>query len=110
MCLISNYIETSLIVYLIAFLQGASKHLLYGAFKAHFYRKHNASPPLNITVRTVAFKCIMALCERQCQDTKDLIAHLKEHISEGREVSCPVKECTRFHCQIFIYCPHVTET
>lgn len=66
----------------------------YGAFKAHFYRKHNASLPLNITVRTVAFKCIMALCERQCQDTKDLIAHLKEHISEGREVSCPVKECT----------------
>lgn len=29
-------------------------------------------------------KCTMALCQRQCQDTKDLIAHLREHIVEGR--------------------------
>lgn len=35
----------------------------------------------------------MTLCECQCQDTQELIAHLKEHIVEGRAVSCPVRGC-----------------
>ncbi|KAG7472949.1 hypothetical protein JOB18_038124 [Solea senegalensis] len=33
------------------------------------------------------------MCERQFHDTKDLIAHLKEHIVEGRAVTCPVIGC-----------------
>lgn len=68
----------------------------YASFKAHFYRKHNVSAPVNVTVGTaaVAVKCAVALCERQCQDAKSLISHLKEHIVEGRAVSCPVRGCT----------------
>lgn len=66
----------------------------YGAFKAHFYRRHNVVSA-NETVGTAitTFKCVVALCERQCQDTQELIAHLKEHIVEGRAVSCPVRGC-----------------
>ncbi|XP_076875209.1 uncharacterized protein LOC143525314 isoform X2 [Brachyhypopomus gauderio] len=67
----------------------------YQAFKAHFYRRHNMSPA-NVTVMSdiTAFKCAVALCERQCKDIKDLIMHLKEHIMEGRVVTCPVRGCT----------------
>ncbi len=68
----------------------------YGAFKAHFYRRHNVvSANANETVgmAVASFKCVVALCERQCQDTQELISHLKEHIVEGRAVSCPVRGC-----------------
>lgn len=70
----------------------------YGAFKANFYRMHNVqSAPHTVTAdRTViTFKCTTTLCERQFQDAKDLVAHLKEHIVEGRVVSCPLRGCTR---------------
>lgn len=47
------------------------------------------------------FKCALALCEHQCQTTKALIAHLKEHIVEGRAVTRPVRGCTDvFHPSI----------
>lgn len=34
------------------------------------------------------------MCDRQCQDAKALISNLKDHIVEGRAVSCPVRGCT----------------
>lgn len=52
------------------------------------------------------FKCVVALCERQCQDTQELIAHLKEHIVEGRAVSCPLRGCntvTGAVCMLGVY-------
>lgn len=33
------------------------------------------------------------MCQHQCRDVKELIAHLKEHIAEGRVVTCPVTGC-----------------
>ena len=73
----------------------------YGAFKAHFYRRHSVSAPAGtasvrttVTVNVTPSKCGMALCERQFQNIKDLIAHLKEHFVEGRAVTCPVRGCT----------------
>lgn len=51
-------------------------------FKVNFYRRHNVSTPINLSVETTVtdFKCALAFCEHQCQTTKALIAHLKEHI------------------------------
>lgn len=68
----------------------------YASFKAYFYRKHNVNAPVNVTVGTAVtvVRCAVALCERQCQDAKALISHLKDHIVEGRAVSCPVRGCT----------------
>lgn len=68
----------------------------YASLKAHFYRKHNVNAPVNVAVGTdvMPIKCAMALCDRQCEDAKSLIAHLKDHIVEGRVVSCPVRGCT----------------
>ncbi|XP_062268268.1 uncharacterized protein LOC133974641 [Platichthys flesus] len=70
----------------------------YGAFKAHFYRRHNISAPArtaSFTVNVTPYECGMALCERKFQNNKDLIAHLKEHIVEGHAVTCPVTGCIR---------------
>nr|XP_055048292.1 uncharacterized protein LOC129433654 [Misgurnus anguillicaudatus] len=66
----------------------------YGAFKAHFYRKHNV-PAAPVSVRAVVntYRCPVALCEHQCQEIKDLLTHLKEHIAEGCAVGCPVTGC-----------------
>ena len=69
----------------------------YGAFKAHFYRKHNvpatAGVAVNTNVNVTAFKCVVALCTQQCSDGRALIAHLKDHIMEGHAVNCPVTGC-----------------
>lgn len=66
------------------------------SFKVHFYRKHNVNAPVNFTVGTAVtvVRCAVPKCERQCQDVKALISHLKDHIVEGRAVSCPVRGCT----------------
>lgn len=39
------------------------------------------------------FKCAISLCSRQFHSVKDLVAHLKVHIGEGRHVPCPGKGC-----------------
>lgn len=65
----------------------------YTALKLHFYRHHNSTPTVTQDVTLTPLKCTVSLCERQCEGTKRLIAHLKEHIAEGRHVACPVSGC-----------------
>lgn len=43
-----------------------------------------------LQVRALCRMCSVVLCERQCQDAKALIAHLKNHTVEGCAVDCPV--------------------
>lgn len=66
----------------------------YGAFKAHFYRRHSAPTHVTGVAVVSSFTCAMVMCERQCQNSKELIAHLKSHIVEGHVVTCPVRGCT----------------
>lgn len=74
---------------------GCSKTFFrYGAFKAHFYRRHNMPEAVNVGAVVSTYRCPVALCEHHCQEIKNLLAHLKEHIAEGREVCCPVTGCT----------------
>lgn len=66
-----------------------------GAFKAHFYRRHSVAAPTTLAVGgCTTYKCTVSMCERQLGDPKDIIAHFKEHIAEGRAVTCPVTGCT----------------
>lgn len=66
----------------------------YGAFKAHFYRIHNVPAARYCRAVVNAYRCSAALCEHHCQEIKDLLTHLKEHIAEGRAVARPVTGCT----------------
>lgn len=69
----------------------------YAAFKAHFYRAHNMHPAPSLTASAVLkdFKCGISLCGCQMHTVKELIAHLKEHIVEGRPVACPIRGCMK---------------
>nr|XP_055027253.1 uncharacterized protein LOC129416852 isoform X2 [Misgurnus anguillicaudatus]XP_055039674.1 uncharacterized protein LOC129427310 isoform X3 [Misgurnus anguillicaudatus] len=62
----------------------------YEAFKSHFYRGHNTYAH---RVTDTALICNVALCGRQCSDVPGLVAHLKNHMKEGRAVNCPVRGC-----------------
>nr|XP_046250889.1 uncharacterized protein LOC124062276 isoform X2 [Scatophagus argus] len=66
----------------------------YAAFKGHFYRVHNAPEP-SITAGAVVtdFKCAVSLCECKFDTVKELISHLKKHITEGQTVPCPITGC-----------------
>lgn len=67
----------------------------YGAFKSHFYRRHNsctAAVTAHAVVNTDLI-CSVSLCSYQCQDVASFVAHLKNHIKEGRAVYCPVRGC-----------------
>lgn len=65
----------------------------YAAFKAHFYRVHNVPEPPHSRAVVSDLKCAISLCVRQFHTAKELIHHLKEHLVEGRVVSCPVIDC-----------------
>ncbi|XP_056623445.1 uncharacterized protein LOC130436632 isoform X2 [Triplophysa dalaica] len=65
----------------------------HGAFKAHFYRKHNIDSRVATTHTLAVLRCNISMCQHQCRDVKALLAHLKEHIAEGRVVTCPVTGC-----------------
>ena len=70
----------------------------YIALKSHFYRHHNRTVTRTVTqqpqdVTLAPLKCTVSLCEHECEGTKPLVAHLKEHIAEGRHVACPARGC-----------------
>ncbi|XP_032446174.1 uncharacterized protein LOC116737240 isoform X1 [Xiphophorus hellerii] len=68
----------------------------YAAFKTHFYRVHNvASQPESAKAIVAKLKCTISLCGHRSQTVKEVVAHLKEHIMEGRPVACPVKACKK---------------
>lgn len=76
-------------------LEQVVKHVFAGcaALKSDFYRHHNSTPTVTQDVTLTPLKCTVSLCEHQCEGRKPLVAHLKEHIAEGRQVACPVREC-----------------
>ena len=86
----------------------------YGAFKAHFYRRHNvpatAGIAVNTNVNVTAFKCMVALCTQQCSDGRALIAHLKDHIMEGHAVNCPVTGCRNVFKVKSTFTAHMSRT
>lgn len=65
----------------------------YASLKSHFYRHHNGTSSVAQDMALETLKCAVSLCERQCDGVKELVAHLKEHIAEGRLVKCPVRGC-----------------
>lgn len=56
---------------------------------------HNEpTSPVAVTAAIADLKCAVALCGCHFQTVKELLLHLKEHIVDGRAVSCPVIGCT----------------
>lgn len=78
----------------------------YSAFKGHFYRVHNTLEPQAVPV-VADLKCAVSLCARHFQTVKELVSHLKEHIGEGRSVSCPVSGCKRIFTKKSTFTSHM---
>lgn len=65
----------------------------YSAFRRHFYRVHNAPTPGAVKAIVADMKCALSMCTRHFHTVKELASHLKDHISEGRPVPCPMRGC-----------------
>lgn len=78
----------------------------YAALKSHFYRHHTGTATVSQNATLMGLNCTVSLCERQCEGTKALIAHLKEHIEEACNLSSErMPKCVL--CKIYIYLPYV---
>lgn len=74
--------------------QAASRHTPGMARLRLIFTEDTAPTHVTGVAVVSSFTCAMAMCERQCQNSKELIAHLKSHIVEGHVVTCPVRGCT----------------
>ncbi|KAA0712544.1 hypothetical protein E1301_Tti019060 [Triplophysa tibetana] len=44
---------------------------------------------------SLQLKCSWQFCGKECESVKGLLAHLKHHLQEGLEVTCPYNGCTK---------------
>lgn len=66
----------------------------YTALKSHVYHSHHTSLSQCNETQT-SFVCDVADCKKQCIDLKDLLAHLKVHLTRHESVCCPFRHCTK---------------
>ncbi|XP_028416452.1 uncharacterized protein LOC114540531 [Dendronephthya gigantea] len=72
----------------------ARRFRTYSAFKSHVTRDHeNARREGSNTVSSAPIQCQCSFCSKFLQSIKDLIAHQKDHITQGVEVTCPFNGC-----------------
>lgn len=68
----------------------------YNAFKCHVYRHHRRSSTVSQCQTLQApFLCQLPHCQKQLVDLKDLLRHLKSHISRREVAHCPFKDCDK---------------
>lgn len=65
----------------------------YSAFKTHYYRLHKKPPVSELDTMQGPFTCESTSCRRQCTDLKDLLAHLRSHLSKSELIKCPFAKC-----------------
>ena len=67
----------------------------YGAFKSHLARdhlKHNKQSVVNLG-EAVRMTCPIAFCAKLFDNLDCLLAHMRSHIRQGNEVTCPFLGC-----------------
>lgn len=71
------------------------KHLLvkYSAFKTHCHRHHKNPSVSELDVMQGPYTCENTSCKKPCTDLKDLLAHLRSHLSKNELVNCPFANC-----------------
>ena len=56
----------------------------------------------------VAVVCVLEFCGRKCEDLKDLLTHIKEHISAGLEICCPFHGCDKHFSKKSSFTSHLS--
>lgn len=70
----------------------------YSAFKMHvkgtLYHRHRKNPcETHLDIMPGPYTCDNSNCQKQCTDLRDLIAHLRSHLSKHEMVNCPFANC-----------------
>lgn len=69
----------------------------YTGFKSHVTRDHinhlNSQKTLVNLGETVTMQCPFDFCAKLVQNLDDLLQHLKSHITQGNEITCPFQGC-----------------
>lgn len=61
----------------------------YSAFKTHCYKHHKNPSVSELDIMQGPYTCENTSCQKQCTDLKDLLAHLRSHLSKSQLVNCP---------------------
>lgn len=77
--------------------------------KAHVYHFYN-SPVSQLDDTQRPFICDDVNCRKQCIDLRDLVAHLKEHLSNHELIHCPFRSCNRTFKVKSSFTSHVART
>ena len=94
--------------YLCCIVGCKSRFIKYSAFKSHMYRTHRQSCSMshNETVQG-PFQCEKPNCQKLCVDLKDLLTHLKSHLSNREDVHCPFKACGKIYSLKASFTTHI---
>lgn len=65
----------------------------YRALKTHFHRHHKNPSVTTVHYARSQAPCENTNCQKQCTDLKDLLAHLRSHLSKSELVNCPFASC-----------------
>ena len=74
----------------------------YSAFNSHITRDHgnlrNLPSQFNAQINSIgcfgSFVCPLTFCRQECDDLQKFLKHLKDHLGERIEISCPFSNCT----------------
>ena len=69
----------------------------YATFKAHVYKAHvpqRASTVIS-TAEKDKYNCNVPSCEKKVNNYKELVAHMKCHLNEGKVIECPHRGCIK---------------
>lgn len=85
------------------------KFTKYSAVKAHVYRTHN-KPVSQLDDTQGSYVCDNDNCKKQCTDLRDLVTHLKVHLSKRELVHCPFSNCNKVFKVKSSFTSHVSRT
>lgn len=93
--------------FLCCFSDCKQKFNKYTALKAHVYRSHN-SIVSQLDNAPSTFVCDN--CQKQCINLRDLLAHLKVHLTKHELVRCPFKNCNKAFRVKSSFTSHISRT
>lgn len=65
----------------------------YSAFKTHCHRHHYNPSVSGLDTMQGPYTCENIGCQKVCTDLRDLLSHLRSHLSKRELVNCPFAKC-----------------
>ena len=85
----------------------------FAAFKSHLYRDHKGYKSDKSTTDEptgTTLSCQIEFCQGIFTNVKELLNHLKGHITEGRKITCPFRACEKTFGVKSTFASHISRT